>query len=101
MEREVTKAARAGGWESPPKADGLEPGQGGDTWVVSRSRLVAEEYVGRLRQGGGGFECFILVYVRDLSASQVPCALSVPPVSPQPPLQQPPLRPSAQPCAGR
>lgn len=68
--REVTKAARAGGWEGPPKGDSLEPGQGWDTRVASQGRQLGEEYLGRLRQGGGGFECLILMYVKDLPASE-------------------------------
>lgn len=41
--------------------------------------------MGRLRQGGGGFECQILVCVRGLPISEVACALANPPLISQPP----------------
>lgn len=65
--KELRKADGAGGWESSPKGDGSEAGQGGDTWAASRGRLVGDVNVVWVRQGGGGFECLILT-------SQVTCA---------------------------
>lgn len=52
--------------------------------------------MGRLRQGGGGFDCQILVRVRGLPTSQVACVLANPLSSLSPHPTQPSSKLSAE-----